>query len=35
MTQEANDNLKGWDGVRCGREGHEGGNIHILIADSF
>ena len=34
MTQGANDNLEGWDGVRGGREGHDGRNIHIHIAGS-
>ena len=28
------DNLEGWDGVRGGRGGQEGGDIYILMDDS-
>ena len=28
------DNLKGWDGVRGGREFQDGGDIYIYMADS-
>ena len=34
VTQGANDKLEGWDGVRGGREAHEGENICIPIAGS-
>ena len=27
--------LEGWDGLGCGREIQEGGNIRILMTDSF
>ena len=27
--------LEGWDGLGCGREIQEGGNIYILMTDSF
>ena len=29
------DNLEGWDGVRGGRGGQEGGDIYILMDDSW
>ena len=29
------DNLEGWDGVGGGREVQEGGNICLLMADSY
>ena len=35
VTQGANDKLEGWDGVRGGREGREGENIHTPIAGSW
>ena len=34
VTQGTNDKLEGWDGVRGGREAHEGENICIPIAGS-
>ena len=35
VTQGTNDKLEGWDGVRGGREGREGENIHTPIAGSW